>query len=158
MRHQYRVTKYDPALRENGAFTADEWTSYSDVGRSFGGVRLTEEEYLRVEAAYLFAVEAFLREARIDSLELRDVEDLPGGDVPLNLRSGTVLPLPDCIELARLALRERIWGKLVLPGRAYVHLGYDYYMYLGLPVPCPDAMAAVRARGLFVEPFRSPYL
>ena len=45
-----------------------------------------------------------------------------------------------------------------MPGRAYVHFGYDYYMYIGLSVKCTDALAAVQQRGLFVEPFRSPYL
>jgi hypothetical protein len=38
-----RVTKYDPALRVGGrgAFTGDDWTSVSDVGRTFDGVVLT---------------------------------------------------------------------------------------------------------------------
>lgn len=31
----------------------DEWTAASDIGRSFGGVILTAEEYRRVEDAYV---------------------------------------------------------------------------------------------------------
>lgn len=60
--HGYRVTKYDPVLRnEDGCF--DDWTAISDVGRTFNGVELTMERCLEVESAYLAAVEAFAVES-----------------------------------------------------------------------------------------------
>ena len=60
---EYRVTKYNPALRDaRGAYIADEWTSVKDIGRAFGGVVLTDSEYRRVEEAYVSSVFAFLKE------------------------------------------------------------------------------------------------
>jgi hypothetical protein len=119
---------------------------------------LSESEYLAVEATYLFAVEAFLREAKIEALCLRCLENKAGRKLPKFVQTQAILTVSQCVEFARLALREVAWGKLVAPGRAYVHFGYDYYMYLGLPSQCKGAIAAVQSRGLFVEQFRSPYL
>lgn len=159
MRYKYRVTKYDPKLRhEEGWFLEEDWTSSSDIGRVFNGVLLTESEYLRVEEAYLFAIEALLAEAGIERLLLRDLENHRDSELPEYVKPEAGLSVPQCIEFARLALRECAWGRLVDPGRAYVHFGYDYYLYLGLPARCPAAVAEIQRRGLFVEPFRSPYL
>jgi hypothetical protein len=159
MRHQYRITKYNPALRDaNGAFKGDDWTACSDVGRTFGGVMLTQVDYQRVEDAYAFAVDSLLRAAKVGSLQLRGLENRGSSMLPSFAKPGADLDVAQCAEFARIALREQAWGKLVAPGRAYVHFGYDYYMYMGLPAQCKQVVAAVRQRGLFVEPFRSPYL
>jgi len=49
---EYRVTKYDPSLRDaRGAYSADDWTSVTDIGHAFGGVTLTDTEYQRIEQA-----------------------------------------------------------------------------------------------------------
>jgi hypothetical protein len=40
----------------------------------------------------------------------------------------------------------------------YVHFGWDYYMYLGIPIHCPNALSYAKEKGIFVEPFVSPYL
>jgi hypothetical protein len=159
MRYPYRITKYNPALRDaNGVFKGDDWTACSDVGRAFGGVVLTQAEYQRIEDAYAFAVDSLLRAAKVDSLQLRGLENRGNSQLPNFVKLEADLDVTQCAEFARIALREQAWGKLVAPGRAYVHFGYDYYMYVGLPVLCVQAVAAVRQRGLFVEPFRSPYL
>ena len=159
MHYQYRVTKYDPSQRNsNGNFMKNEWTSHSDVGRIFDDVMLSESVYLDVEATYLFSVEAFLREAKIETLQLRGLENSRGRVLPEFIQPQAMLTIPQCVEFSRIALREIAWGKLVSPGRAYVHFGYDYYMYFGLPSKCPNAISAVQNRGLFVELCRSPYL
>jgi hypothetical protein len=159
VRYQYRITKYDPALRdEDGAYRRDEWISRSDIGRSYNGEVLTEAGYQAVEDAYLFAVEAFLTEAGVDRLILRGVENRREDPVPSWLAEGASLSVPQCVDFARMALRESVWGHLAVPGQAYVHFGYDYYMYVGVPARCPAAIAETQRRGLFVEDFRSPYL
>jgi hypothetical protein len=159
LRNQYRITKYDPSFRDDdGAFRREDWTSYSDVGHVFNGITLSESEYLRVEAAYLFAIEACLHDANIESLFLTGLENSRQTKLPKFVQDKASLTVTQCINFARFVLRDLAWGKLILPGRAYVHFGYDYYMYLGLPSHCRDAIAAVSQRGLFVEPFRSPYL
>lgn len=159
MRNQYRVTKYNPSFRDaNGAFLRDDWTSYSDIGRIFNGAPLSESEYLEVETAYLLSLEEFLHEAEIETLQLRRLENNAGRALPQFVQPLALLNVPQCVEFARIALREIAWGTLVAPGRAYVHFGYDFYMYLGLPTKCPNTIAAAHTRGLFVERFRSPYL
>lgn len=63
--------------------------------------------------------------------------------IGLELRNGTegsfargaTLSIAQSLDFARLALREEAWGKLVVLGKAYVHFGYDYYMYIGLTLP-----------------------
>lgn len=159
MRNQYRVTKYDPSYRDaNGSFLRDDWTSHSDIGRIYNGAPLPESQYLAVEGAYLLSVEEFLSEAGIETLQLRGLENNARRALPQFIQPLALLSVPQCVEFARIALREVAWGKLVAPGRAYVHFGYDYYMYLGLPTRCLKAITAAHARGLFVERFRSPYL
>jgi len=82
------VTKYNPRFRKSsGAYTRDEWTSFADIGHSFGGVELCR---------------------------------LEGAD-------------------------------------AFVHVGWDYYMYVGVPRPCPAACRQANDLGLYVEDFASPY-
>ena len=159
MKCQYRITKYDPAKRdEKGAYLLDEWTAFSDIGKEFAGVCLEEAEYLKAESAYLGAVESFLKEARLSGLFLKGLERGRTKRLPSFLEEGQLLSVKQCVAFARLALRERAWGRLVIPGRAYVHFGWDYYMYIGLPVVCPSSIEAAENSGLFVEPFRSPYL
>lgn len=63
---EYRITKYDPALRSaSGAYARKEWTSRSDIGCSFEGVVLTLAAYQRVEDAYVDVALAFLMESGI---------------------------------------------------------------------------------------------
>lgn len=51
---QYRVTKYNPACRDaGGAYQKDEWTDFSDIGKTFSGHILTADEYYEVEKHYI---------------------------------------------------------------------------------------------------------
>jgi hypothetical protein len=152
---EYRITKYDPALRESsGAFIGDEWTSMGDIGRSFGGVVLTHAEYLRVENAYITALVAFLSEAGVQALTVAGLENC--GGAPRAFDDGSLVPLEEAAEVIRRVLREEFWCRLEAP-EAFVHLGYDYNMYVGVPQTCPEAEQLAKQLGLFVEPFRSPY-
>jgi hypothetical protein len=152
---ELRVTKYDPAHRDRrGAYTRDEWTSVSDIGRPFAGVVLTEAEYARVEDAYATAAVALLREAGVQSLTVAGLENCAADSLPF--AEGAQLGLSEVDEVVRRVLREEFWCRLEGAG-AFVHLGYDFYMYVGIPRPCPKAEDLARGLGLFVEPFRSPY-
>ena len=156
MRYEYQVTKYDPALRDaSGRFTGNEWTAMSDVGRRFGGRVLKMREYLATEAKYLRVLAAMLAEAEVSRLELRDLE-LHGFEPSGRWRQGESLTIPRAVEFARLALREELWGRLVAPRRAFVHFGYDYYMYVGLSRRTPRALLLAGKRKIFVEPCPSP--
>jgi hypothetical protein len=152
---EYRVTKYDPAFRDtSGAYNRAEWTAVSDIGRSFNGEPLTEAEYLRVESAYIATALEFLRESGVSSLVVRGLEN--HREAALTFGNGAHLSLEQVgVSLSRV-LREEFWCKLEGPD-SFVHIGYDYYMYLGVPTACPKAEQLAASLGLFVESFQSPY-
>jgi hypothetical protein len=152
---EFRVTKYDPAHRDaGGAYTRDEWTAVSGVGSAFAGVVLTDVEYRRVEDAYATAAVAFMREAGVLSLTVSGLENHAGW--PLPFADGAVFDLCDAAVVIRRVLRGEFWCRLEGEG-GFVHLWYDYYMYVGVPQRCLGAEALARQLGLFVELFRSPY-
>jgi len=151
---EYRVTKYDPSFRDaRGAYLRDEWTSISDIGRSFGGTLLAREDYQRVEDAYVEAALGFLREAKQSALMAVALEN--HAQHPLGFGVGDVLRLEHVGEVIRHVLREDFWCRLEAPD-AFIHFGHDYYMYIGVPTPCPDTKKLAHERGLFVEDQISP--
>lgn len=170
--HEWRVTKYDPRHRDaSGAYRAEDWTSWSDIGRQFGGAELTLADYLATEDRYVAAALAFFRAAGVPTVTVEDCEtvaDPPPREVALGLADllregppladGMRLREPDLARACRLVLRELAWCRFEAPGRFFLHVGYDYYMYVGSRADLPDAREQARLLGLFVEPFPSPYL
>ncbi|GLW54779.1 hypothetical protein [Kitasatospora phosalacinea] len=162
--HVYRVTKYDPADR-------NEYGHYT-------GTEDTDSDHGPVEAAYLAAVAAFAAESDVTELEVRE-PSLPSGlfhfgleppyeEVELDallpggreaLYDGLPVDVPTAQELVRAMLRDSgFWGCLEVEGRFAVHIGYDQYMYVGSHLPCERAVAATDASGLFAERIdASPY-
>ena len=56
-------------------------------------------------------------------------------------------------------LRDEGWCLLVDDDRIYIHVGWDYYLYLGSNQPCEQLVSLAQAEGLFVDcDFPSPYL
>jgi hypothetical protein len=41
--NEYRICKYNPRFRVNGVYIKDEWTSVSDIGKTFEDGVLTEK-------------------------------------------------------------------------------------------------------------------
>lgn len=166
--YMWRITKYDPALRdEQGRFVQETWTSASDVGKSFGGDILTPESYLAVESAYASVAAALAVESGEFELTMREVEqrshddeiwmpDLPPISAAPPLVEGGKIPVTQLGPVVRLVLRELAWLKLEASD-FYLHFGYDYYMYSGSHSPCPEAMDLAGSLGLFVENMPSPY-
>ncbi|MFE5815939.1 RNA-binding protein [Streptomyces sp. NPDC056479] len=159
----YRVTKYDPADRdEHGHYTGTEDT-VSDHGT--------------IEAAYLQAVLAFAVETGIDRLSVREPQAPAlasfGLERPLRnfgleglfptgltgFHEGAEVPLDIGLELVRLMLRDSgAWCRLEAEGTFAVHVGWDQYLYVSSSRPCEEALARTRALGLFPERLdASPY-
>ena len=165
----WRVTKYDPALRDDqGHYPLGDWSSYSDIGKTFNGELLTYQQYLASETAYMDAARAFLADANLDSLTVVHFDKLPGGFAaaqregirldPTSLKVGSVIGRGDLADFVRLNLREIIWGKLAVKGLFYLHFGWDFYMYVGSASPSLTAIRHAESCGLFVEPMKSLYL
>lgn len=168
--NSWRITKYNPAFRDDrGAYLKDEWTSVSDVGKSFDGVALTFNEYRKIEDAYVSTALRFVSEASLDALTISYLEthrvsearpeDLQGIAIdPKRARKGMALSGEALDDICRLVLREIFWCKLESESGFYIHFGYDYYMYIGSPVPSEKAIAYGGRQGLFIEEMASPYL
>ena len=154
--HQYRLTKYDPKLRdESGAYTGDDWTMFDQIGDSFAGVRLTLPAYLDVEAQHLVAVASFIDESGTTSLTAQGVEDAHG---TFRVVEGQQLAGVEAVEAVRQMLRDEGWCRLADGDRFYVHVGWDYYLYIGSELPCEVSAEQAEKRGLFVDrDFPSPY-
>ena len=159
----YRITKYDPADR-------DERGSYI-------GAEPTISDHGPVEAAYLQAVAAFARTAGVDWLAIRE----PGigglahfgleppidgyglaGLFPPDLsgfHDGAQVSISVGLELIRAMLRDNgVWCRLEAEGAFTVHVGWDQYVYVSSSRPCEAALARTRSLGLFPEPLdASPY-
>jgi len=119
---QYRITKYNPASRDTrGAFLSDEWTSLRDIGRAFTGGILTEDEYRRVEQAYISSAIAFLKEGGLSSLTVEGLENNNG--VALGFREGSILTLQQVGDPIGQMLREEFWCRLEDKG-GFVHIGW----------------------------------
>jgi len=152
---EFRITKYDPALRnEQGWFIKDDWTSVSDVGSVFSGMELTLENYTAVERAYTETVRRFLEEAAVDFLQANDLDNRAmATGAP---QEGSLIKLESIPAIVGALLREEYWCRLE-SSDAFVHVGYDYYMYVGVTRPCNNSIRFAHEAGLFVEEFISPY-
>ncbi|MFB6892151.1 RNA-binding protein [Kitasatospora sp. NPDC056327] len=158
----HRVTKYDPADRDENGWYVGPLDSGCDEGP--------------VEAAYLEVVAAFARAAGVEWLTVRDPE-LSGvvhfgtGPVlaghglrglfaePAGFHDGARVDLATAIELVRVMLRESgAWCLLEAEERFFVHVGQDQYLYIGTAGPVGPGVARARELGLFPEPQAgSPY-
>lgn len=159
----YRITKYDPADR-------DEHGSYVGAAEAIS-------DHGPVEDAYLQAVAAFVADAGIDQLAIREPQ-VPGfvhfglepavsghgltGIFPPDLtgyHDGATVPVAIGLELVRAMLRDDgAWCRLEVEGAIAIHVGWDQYVYVGTSTPPDRAVARTQALGLFPERMdASPY-
>lgn len=162
-----RISKYNPAFRRpDGTFSADEWTSVSDIGRVVGGKTLSVGEYLQMEQSYIDAVVMIFSQPRTVTFVVREIEvssRLPGVLYasnlyidPASVKRGDTLLSSNISNVLRLALREIAWLSLDSDDGAYIHFGYDYYVYVNAPTV--NLQNIVIPKGIYVEYFVSPYL
>ena len=160
----YRVTKYDPADRdEHGRYIGPE-ESVSDHGP--------------VEAAYLQAVAALAEDTGVHQLTIREPQitglvhfglepaveghGLAGLFPPdlTGFHDGAQVPVAVGLELVRAMLRDNGAScHLEVEDVFAVHVGWDQYVYVGTSDPCERALSRTRELGLFPERLEaaSPY-
>lgn len=147
---QLRITKYDPAHRaSDGRYMLEEWTAFDDIERG----KVTKADYLKTENAYIKAAQLLLAENDVSSLTLEGTEN-SRGHTPAPPKRVTLEDLP---EVVRPVLREHYWTRLQTD-TAFVHIGYDFYMYVGVAKASDATLSKIKAMGLFIEGFTSPYL
>lgn len=159
----YRVTKYNPIFRNNkGYYMKEEWTSYHDIKKSRDKESFLEE-YLRVEKSYINFILELMKNAKVDSLQLKMVDkhnldfdehiSKEVRNVYNTIRNNGEISIRDIPYVCILILREYIWAKLENP-KLFVHFGYDYYMYVGIDIEYEIDRNSI----LFIEDFDSPYM
>ncbi len=169
--HQWRVTKYNPALRDdNGYYTlVEEWTCPSEIGKTINGNEFTLEEYLRVEAAYIDTVVQFLNASDLDSLRILQCSTVTISSEErqailyepafkdVQVAVDRVVTIPEIRTICQMVLRNLLFCDFYAKDQFFVHFGWDYYMYIGSSENSLSAIAFAENSGLFVEPIRSPY-
>ena len=146
---EFRITKYDPQNRDSsGAYLdPDEWICFSEVGEN-----VTLEEYEKVEQSYIKAAVNFLskeiKNLKAIGIENGQKEDISELHQPITEESFKVI--------LKNMLRNKYWCKLQ-SSRGFLHIGWDYYMYIGCEEVTKEVIEETELSGLFVENMRSPY-
>jgi len=152
-----RITKYNPIYRdENGFFKHNEWTSFHDIGKSFDGKLFTLVEYNKIENHYLNVIQILFKKAGIFEMTLKDFESCNSNDFKLD--RDLKYTLSEIREFSRSILREELWALFQNSNDCYLHFGYDYYMYMGLPNLDIKEIYNTGIEELFIEEVVSPYL
>lgn len=162
------ATKYDPSKRDSqGYYNIKEFTSASDVGKTFGQYKVTAHDYVIAEDAYVACVRRLLVVSDVDSVYIRELEDKRAKTIidpevdrlrPSMLDviyDGRVVKADDIDKVVRMALREVIWCKLLGEKGVYVNFGYDLYMYIGNDLR--STSLGTPPPGMFYEEIESPY-
>lgn len=155
--HYWRITKYNPLYRDDkGDYTKDEWTSYSDIGKTFQGKILTLEEYLKIEKAYIQAVLLFMKCLNLTLLRISCLEK--DGRRPKKITTDNNIEIinnqdvnAETIKhIIQLILRDKIWCKFKAKD-LQVRFGHDFYMLIRSLKSCDFTIKKIEQIGLFVE-------
>lgn len=165
--YQWRVSKYNPSNRDKaGAFLGDEWVIAQQIGEVFNGKKFTRDDYLDMENRYVSAALEYFKATGLKNLQIKDLQSsfhtpphLEKHDLVMDIdfTEGQVLGIIEISQVLRMLLREITNGQLCMPDRFFIHVGWDYYMYIGSYTDLPEAKNKTEQLGLFVENFESPY-
>ena len=149
---EYRISKYNPANRIDGIYMADEWTSFGDIGKVFGGTKLSQDVYLQTEQAYIDCCIELIEKAKISKLYIKQAEYYTE-NVSF---SSSISNTHEIRQVITACLREQCWLKLTSKD-FFIHFGYDYYMYIGSSLPSESVIETAMHYGLYCEQYTSPY-
>ncbi|MBR5027862.1 MAG: hypothetical protein IKX51_01455, partial [Bacteroidales bacterium] len=72
----HEIVKYHPEFYDdNGRYLKEEWTSFDDVGRVYGGKVVTIDDYLEIENRFIEITHAILEESGCKFVTLGYVEN-----------------------------------------------------------------------------------
>jgi hypothetical protein len=150
---QYRISKYNPSHRIDGKYQQSEWTSFSDIGKSYAGETFTLSAYEKVENHYVDFACAIAADSSSTTFQIHDVESTNPACRWLTLPAVTADALAD---LVRDCLREECWC-MISTNDFFLHFGYDYYMYVGCSQGFDFVRKLAENNDLFCEIMDSPY-
>ena len=121
----YKISKYNPTLFENGSYTLDEWTEYSDVGKIFSNQKLTYEEYCSVELNYINFIKDITDSIKADKFFIKSLEVYEN----VSWSDKQVISGVQLEALVRDCLRNKCWCKIYNNSLCFC-FGYDFYLHL----------------------------
>ncbi len=150
--NKYKISKYSFQYIIDGKYSKDDWTDYSDIGKMFGGKVLNEQEYIYVENNYISCIMNILHQAEVNALVVKELENYDNLQWENNQSlSSEILPV-----IFRDCLRNKCWCKFDAKD-AYIHFGYDYYVYIGTVLPFETIEKICNKYELFCIEQNSPY-
>jgi hypothetical protein len=166
VKYSCEIVKYQPQYYKNRVYTKNEWISVSDIGRSFDGVVLTKEEYLRIESAYVDTVKELLEVSGVkfltivnpDTFYLRrekafNKENKAIYQIVSSLKEGQRITASKIDTVLKACLRELFWCALVNETKkVQVDVGYDYYLHFYSRLPEKTISEIARNHGLYCNP------
>lgn len=169
---KYRIAKYPPMYRnEDGAYTKEEWTSYSDIGKVYEEGQFTVKQYLEMEQNYCDVIYAVcldnaITAVHVEGLEnnftLEELEEMLGAkglrlfddDIQFlgGLKNGCEITGESLKKVLPLLLRECFWCKLVDANRDFmIEFGYDFYVYTTCNIVSSQTLRLAEKLGIYVE-------
>jgi hypothetical protein len=148
--NEYRITKYNPQNRnEFGHYLdIDEWTEFCEVGS-----KVSLQEYEIIESNYIVSAIDLISNCTFSGLTIQGLEDYRNN---CPHKEGALISLEKLNAVLRSLLRGDYWCKLESQ-EAFIHIGYDFYMYVGVKISNDETISRIYQRGLYIEKFRSPY-
>ena len=116
----YTVSKYNNKVDKH-----NEWTDYTDIGKVFGGKKLTIDEYMSVEQNYIGFVIDALRINNVSSLLLAELEVYE----EIKWKDNQRVDVLDISEVIKDVLRNKCWCKLKTDNFCLC-FGFDFYMHI----------------------------
>lgn len=150
--YNYRVTKYNPEYRVNGAYLKDEWTAISDIGKVFEGKLFTEAEYMKAEKEHIEFIKEVCEQCDEKELKICNLEQHGSN----SWKDQEWVTLVELDKLISDCLREECWCKL-RGKNLHIHFGYDYYMYVSCRLAYKKMCDIALKYHLYAERFKSPY-
>lgn len=169
---KYRITKYNPNSRDiYGRYIGKEWTSCSDIGKSFDNKILNASEYKDTEDNYIKAINIILRNNNIQTLVVEEMEkyfDIDEVQESLekyhlslidteeilfkSITNGSKISSDNIPIIVKLLLRECFWCVLTTPKKDIrIEFGYDYYMYVSCEEIVFSTIDEIKKLKLYVE-------
>ena len=146
----HEIVKYPPeGYDDNGVYCRDEWTDFSDIGKAFGGVVLTREDYLEVENRY--------DECAVEIIEASQCKYMTigyDGDYQnKGYRYKDRIKGDQLRDVLRAILRNETWCVLVnLKHKVQIDFGWDYYMHVICPLEENRLRHIVESHNLYLNP------
>lgn len=137
----YTVSKYNNKVDKH-----NEWTDYTDIGKVFGGKKLTIDEYLSVEQNYIGFVIDALRINNVSSLLLAELEVYE----EIKWKDNQRVDVLDISEVIKDVLRNKCWCKLKTDNFCLC-FGFDFYMHIKSNIDYACLVELCNRYGLFIK-------